>query len=111
MFFVPFGEPTPTAAAGGPKSLVLSAQGPKGSRVILGTISTETKPPTVKEEHAVLDGKILPSEDHLKKILSCSFIGCVGAAPCFLTPGSIPCFCLGCGGVAIACALNEALFP
>jgi hypothetical protein len=48
---------------------VLSAQGPKGSRVILGTISTETKPPTVKEEHAVLDGKILPSFEKNPQLL------------------------------------------
>jgi hypothetical protein len=108
LFLIPFG-PTTT----GDKPVVLSAQSPKGSRVVLGTISAEANaPPGVKEEYAVSDGKVQPAKEPvLKNWLQCTLITCAGAAGCLVSGPAWPtCLCLSCGAAAIACGLNEYLF-
>jgi hypothetical protein len=88
------------------QSIVLSAEGAKGSTVLLGTILVQDKaPPEVKEESRVEDGKIVPGQGLLRAWLECSSYGCVPAALGCLTggPGWAGCFCFWCGGSALAC--------
>jgi hypothetical protein len=97
----------------GLKHLVLVAEGPKRTLVLLGTIVTEAKPPEVKEESVVIDGKVRPGQSQLKSFFKCSVVGCVPAgAGCLLGgPSWLPCFCLWCGGSVVSCGLLELFFP
>jgi hypothetical protein len=78
-------------------------------KVLLGTISTETKPPEVKQENIVADGKLQAGKGHLKSWFRCSAIGCVpaGLGCLYGGPNWLPCFCLWCGGSVVACGINE----
>jgi hypothetical protein len=109
LFFIPFDQSAPDATAE-TVPLVLASRGPKGGKVLLGTISTKTKP-EVKEENVVQEGKIAPGQGQLKRLVGCTVIGCLAAAGCVVGgPAAIPCFCLTCGGTIIGCGLNELFF-
>jgi hypothetical protein len=111
LFFIPFEEPDPKS---GLKHLVLLAEAPKSSRVLLGTISTDAKPPEVRDEKLVVEGKIQPSpKGTLKNFFKCSVVGCVPAGLGCLYGGAawLPCFCLWCGGAVVTCGLTEVFFP
>ena len=107
LFFIPFAGPNPK---GEEHPLILSATGPKGNNVLLGTVSSDSKGiPEVKEEKVVVEGKVEPGKGSLNRFFRCAGIGCVPAGLGCVRggPGWLPCFCLWCGGSAIACGLNE----
>ena len=111
VFFIPFAEPRPIA---GLTHLAVSAEGPKGSKVVVGTISTEGQEAVVKEENVIVDGKVQPPQPNqafLKSWLKCSLQGCVGALGCAVSgPGWPACMCLSCGAIVITCGITEYLF-
>jgi hypothetical protein len=113
LFFIPFIDEPAGQPKGELKRLVLLAQSPKGTRVLLGTISTETKQPEVKEENVAVDGKIEPGKGLLKNFFKCSVVTCVPAGLGCLYGGAawLPCFCLWCGGGVVTCGATELLFP
>ncbi len=85
LFFMPFTEPTPKE---GQQHLVLEAEGPKGTRTFLGTISATAKEaPEVTDEKIVVGGKVEPGHGQLKTFLKCSVAGCVPAGLGCLTGG------------------------
>lgn len=108
MLFVPFDD-----KSDGPKHVVVLAQSPKNSRVMLATLSGDPKLPEVKDEKVAIDGKIQPGQGQLKSFFKCAFVSCVGAgAGCLYGgPAWLPCFCLWCGGSAVGCAIIELLLP
>jgi hypothetical protein len=110
LLLVPFSEANRNPAE---KHLVLLAETPKNSKVLLGTISTEAKPPEVREEHVVIDGKVQAGQGSLKNFLKCSGGGCApaGLGCLYGGPEWLPCFCLWCGGSLVACGLEELFFP
>jgi hypothetical protein len=112
LFFMPFAEAKPVA---GLTHLAVSAEGPKGARVIVGTISTEGQETVVKEENVIVDGKVQPpqaGQAFLRNWLKCSLVGCAGALACALSgPAWAGCMCLACGVNVIACGIAEYLFP
>jgi hypothetical protein len=111
LFFIPFAESSPAA---GLTHLAVSAEGPKGSRVIVATISTEGQETAVKEENVVVDGKVQPPQPgqaFLRNWLKCSLAGCAQALACVLMgPGWPACICLSCGASVIGCGVVEYLF-
>jgi hypothetical protein len=109
LFFIPFSEPIPQAGTPQQRHLALSATGPKGNQVLLGAISTEVKPPELKEENVVVDGKVQPGNGRLKNVVKCSLLGCVpaGLGCLYGGPSWAPCFCLWCGGAVATCSLSE----
>jgi hypothetical protein len=114
LFFIPFAEPRPRLPD--VTHLAVSAAGPKGSRVVLGTIAAEGKEPVVKDENVVVEGKVQPAQPgqaFLKNWLKCAALGCLQAGACFAGgPAGALCFCLGCGvGSLAGCAIFEYLFP
>jgi hypothetical protein len=108
LFFVPFYEKGNEL-----KHVVVLAQTPKSSRVLLGTLAGDPKQPEVKEEKAAVEGKIQSGQGQLKRFFKCTLVSCVGAgAGCMYGgPAWLPCFCLWCGGSAIGCAIVELLVP
>jgi hypothetical protein len=110
LLLVPFIQPNRDA---GTTYLVVLAETPKSSRVLLGTISIEAKTIEVKEESIVVDGKIQPGQGTLKNFLKCSAGGCAtaGLGCLYGGPDWLPCFCLWCGGSLVACGLTELFFP
>ena len=110
MFFIPFAEATPKEPL---KHLLLSAQGPNGTRVFLGTITDEKGRIEVLEEREAVDGKVQEGRGQLKNFFKCSVVGCVPAGLGCLLGGAtwLPCFCLWCGGSVISCGLLEIFFP
>ena len=95
------------------KHLLLSAQGPNGTRVFLGTITDEKGRIEVLEEREAVDGKVQEGRGQLKNFFKCSVVGCVPAGLGCLLGGAtwLPCFCLWCGGSVISCGLLEIFFP
>jgi hypothetical protein len=110
LFFIPFAEEKPVV---GQTHLAVSAEGPKGSRVILGTISAEGNESTAKDEGVVVDGKIQPPDQpFLRNWLKCSLVGCAQALSCVLSGPAWPaCMCLACGVSVAGCGIVEYLFP
>jgi hypothetical protein len=108
LFLVPFYERTSEF-----KHVVVLAQTPKHSRVLLGTLSGDPKQPEIREEKVSVDGKIQPGQGQLKSFFKCAIVGCAGAGPGCLIGGAawLPCFCLWCGGGAIGCGIVELLVP
>jgi hypothetical protein len=112
LFFAPMSNGESTVAVA--KPLLLYANGPKGSRVFLATVSPQTgAPPEVSDEQIIVDGKMLPGKGELKSFFKCSAVGCVPAGlGCLLGgPTWSGCFCLWCGGAVITCGVAELLFP
>jgi hypothetical protein len=108
LLFIPFAEPDPQL-----KHFVLLAETPKSSRFLMGTISTESRPPEVKDEKLVVDGKIEPGKGSLSNFLKCSVVACApaGLGCLYGGPSWLPCFCLWCGGGLLTCGLLELLVP
>ena len=109
LFFIPFRG---TDNKDQLKHVVVLAQTPKSSRVLLGTISTEDpKNPQVTDEKVVVEGKVQQGDGHLKSFFKCAGTNCLGAAAGCLYGGPewFPCFCLWCGGSAIGCGIVELL--
>jgi hypothetical protein len=113
LFIMPFAESTPVP---GQQHVVVSAAGAKGSAVVLGTIleapagSTdpkEQKPPVVKEEYRVIDGKVQPGNHALAKWILCTLGTCMTGVACFAAgpdPIAVGCLCFVCAGGAITCS-------
>jgi hypothetical protein len=110
---VPFFEGAPKE---GQHDLVLSAEGPNGTNVLLGTVAAESKEAqevksenvVVKDEKAVKDGKVQPGNGQLRKFLGCTAAGCLaGGLRCLVGGPTWPvCFCMGCGIGAVQCGLT-----
>jgi hypothetical protein len=111
LFFMPFYEGPNSKSE--QKHLVLLAQAPKTSRVLLGDISTETKSPEVIDERVAVEGKVQEGHGQLKSFFKCSVVGCVpaGLGCLYGGPAWLPCFCLWCGGAVVSCGLLELFFP
>lgn len=110
MFFIALTDAPPTPTV---QNLVLWTQGPRGaSRTWAGTISIE-KEVEVKEDHAVVDGKVQAGQGRLKSWLKCSLIGCGPAAAGCLRGGPtwLACFGLWCGGGILTCGALELMNP
>src|SRR5258708_8785340 len=110
LFFIPFND---RDDKDGLKHIVLLAQSPKSTRVLLGQISTETKTSEVKEENVAVEGKVQPGKGTLKNFFKCSVVGCVpaGLGCLYGGPAWLPCFCLWCGGALATCGLLEVFYP
>ncbi len=111
LFFMPFYEgPNSKSEL---KHLVLLAQTPKTSRVLLGEISTETKSPEVIDERVAVEGKVQEGHGQVKSFFKCSVVGCVpaGLGCLYGGPAWLPCFCLWCGGAVVSCGLLEVFYP
>jgi hypothetical protein len=111
LFFMPFYEGPNSKSE--QKHLVLLAQTPKTSRVLLGDISTETKSPEVIDERVAVEGKVQEGHGQLKSFFKCSVVGCVpaGLGCLYGGPTWLPCFCLWCGGAVVSCGLLEVFLP
>jgi hypothetical protein len=112
LFFIPVSASTTSSDKLQP--VILSAQGPKGDKVLLGIIyAAEGKTLEVKDEQIATDGKIQQGHDQLKNLFKCSLAGCASAgAGCLLGgPEWLPCFCLWCGGSIVGCGVTELFFP
>lgn len=107
LFFIPI------SSAKDYQNLVLSAQGPKNHKVLLGTIEKGKDGPVVTKERQVVNGEVQVSKnDLLKRIAKCIFTGCAGSAGCVLSgPAWFPCLCLSCGTVIAACGITEIFLP
>ncbi|MGB7097165.1 MAG: hypothetical protein WBD95_00140, partial [Xanthobacteraceae bacterium] len=64
LFFIPVSARAPTTNHPNNVHLELSAIGPKGGNVLLGTVSSEGKQLEVKDEKQVIAGKVEPSKDY-----------------------------------------------
>jgi hypothetical protein len=113
LFIIPYSESTPMPDV---EHVVVSVTGTKGSAVVLGTIakapavssdSKEQKPPVVKEEYRVIDGKVQPGNHALAKWILCTLGTCMTGVACFAAgpdPIAVGCLCFVCAGGAIACS-------
>lgn len=107
LFIIPYSESTPMPDE---EHVIVSATGTKGSAVVLGTIAKAPKqqrPPVVKEEYRIIDGKVQPGNHALAKWILCTLGTCMTGAACFAAgpdPIAVGCLCFVCGGGAIACS-------
>ena len=110
--FLSFAEQQPTPGSS-LHPIVIASRGPKTSRVSVGTIATEGRELAVREDDAVVDGKIVQGQGRLKNFVKCSLPSCASAAlGCRVAgPGWLPCFCAWCGAGAVVCGALEALLP
>jgi hypothetical protein len=75
-FFVPMAQP-----ADQPKSLILAAEGPQGTNVVLGTVAVDPKDKAmqVRDEQIVTQGTVKVGNGMLKNIMTCTLGNCVPA--------------------------------
>jgi hypothetical protein len=115
LFFIPVTEAGSAGVSSkdNTKRFILLANGPKTTKVLLGTVAkAEKEPPVVTEEKQVVGKKVQEDNGLLKRIFKCSATGCAGAAGCVLSgPGWLPCLCLSCGTVIAACSVTEIFLP
>jgi hypothetical protein len=109
LTFIPVTGETPSP---GLDHVVISAEDSKGGNVLLGTISSETKEPQVKDEKILIDGKVQPGKGFMQAWLKCSLTGCAQALACFATgPAWATCLCISCGIAVGSCGVIEYFFP
>jgi hypothetical protein len=114
IFFIPFSQSAATSKEGQEHPVVLSAKGPKGSKVHLGTVVPHPKePPEVKDEKIVVNGKIEISKGQLRNFFRCSVKDCLTSSITCLAVGEAwpACLCLGCGAGVVTCGLTELFYP
>jgi hypothetical protein len=100
LFFVPFYEYGRDSKEG--HDLVLAADGPNGTNVLLGTVTAQAnEPPEVKGENVVTNGKVEPGKGQLRSFWKCTVSGCLGTAiRCVATGPDWP-----------PCGLAQLFFP
>jgi hypothetical protein len=107
--FVPMAQPSDQ-----PKNLILTAEGPHGINVVLGTVTVDPKDKSVQvlNEQIVVQGTVKVGDGMLKNIMTCTLGNCMPAGFGCLYGGELwtPCFCLWCGGGFIGCAIIHGIF-